>query len=56
MIEEALHDDAPAVQAGGNRYVSWRLSIGDVDSAMARADASSRRHTRASASITLPGA
>ena len=36
--EEALRDDAPAVHAGGNRYVTWRSAIGDVDSAMQTAD------------------
>jgi CO/xanthine dehydrogenase Mo-binding subunit len=36
--EEALRDDAPAVHAGGNRYVTWRSSIGDVDAAMQSAD------------------
>jgi CO/xanthine dehydrogenase Mo-binding subunit len=36
--EEALRDDAPAVHAGGNRYVTWRSAIGDVDSAMQSAD------------------
>ncbi|MBV9805426.1 MAG: hypothetical protein JO130_19670, partial [Solirubrobacterales bacterium] len=32
--DEALRDDAPAVHAGGNRYVTWRSAIGDVDAAM----------------------
>ncbi len=36
--EEALADDAPAVHSGGNRYVTWRSSIGDVDAALERAD------------------
>ena len=36
--EEALRDDAPPVHAGGNRYVTWRSAIGDVDSAMETAD------------------
>jgi len=36
--EEALREDAPAVHAGGNRYVTWRSAIGDVDSAMETAD------------------
>ena len=36
--EEALRDDAPAIHAGGNRYVDWRSSIGDVDAAMRSAD------------------
>jgi CO/xanthine dehydrogenase Mo-binding subunit len=36
--EEALEGDAQPVHAGGNRYVTWRSSIGDVESALARAD------------------
>ncbi|HLH64414.1 MAG TPA: xanthine dehydrogenase family protein molybdopterin-binding subunit [Solirubrobacteraceae bacterium] len=36
--EQALRDDAPAVHPGGNRYVTWRSSIGDVDAAMRSAD------------------
>jgi CO/xanthine dehydrogenase Mo-binding subunit len=36
--EEALSDDAPAVHRGGNRYVTWRSAIGDVDAAMQSAD------------------
>jgi CO/xanthine dehydrogenase Mo-binding subunit len=36
--EAALRDGAPAVHPGGNRYVTWRSAIGDVDEAMARAD------------------
>jgi CO/xanthine dehydrogenase Mo-binding subunit len=36
--EAALADDAPAVHAGGNRYVTWRSSIGDVEAALERAD------------------
>ncbi len=36
--EAALRDDAPAVHAGGNRYVTWRSAIGDVESAMHAAD------------------
>jgi CO/xanthine dehydrogenase Mo-binding subunit len=36
--EAALRESAPAVHPGGNRYVTWRLAIGDADAAMARAD------------------
>jgi CO/xanthine dehydrogenase Mo-binding subunit len=36
--EQALEDGAPAVHPGGNRYVSWRASQGDVEQAMARAE------------------
>jgi CO/xanthine dehydrogenase Mo-binding subunit len=36
--EQALQDGAPPVHQGGNRYVTWRSAIGDVDAAMARAD------------------
>ncbi len=36
--EAALAEDAPAVHAGGNRYVTWRSSIGDVEAALERAD------------------
>ena len=36
--EAALADDAPAVHAGGNRYITWRSAIGDVDAALERAD------------------
>jgi CO/xanthine dehydrogenase Mo-binding subunit len=37
-IDAALAQDAPEVHPGGNRYVTWRSAIGDVDAAMARAD------------------
>ncbi len=37
-IDEALADGAPAVHPGGNRYITWRSAIGDVDAAMQRAD------------------
>ncbi len=37
-IDAALADGAPPVHPGGNRYVTWRSAIGDVDAAMARAD------------------
>jgi CO/xanthine dehydrogenase Mo-binding subunit len=37
-IDAALREGAPAVHPGGNRYVTWRCAIGDVDAAMARAD------------------
>jgi CO/xanthine dehydrogenase Mo-binding subunit len=36
--EAALEDGAPLVHPGGNRYVSWHASQGDVESAMARAE------------------
>ena len=36
--EEALRDGAPEVHAGGNRYVTWRPAIGDVDAAMESAE------------------
>jgi CO/xanthine dehydrogenase Mo-binding subunit len=36
--EAALEDGAPCVHPGGNRYVTWHASQGDVESAMARAD------------------
>jgi CO/xanthine dehydrogenase Mo-binding subunit len=36
--EEALGANAPRVHAGGNRYVTWRASQGDVDAAMSAAD------------------
>ena len=36
--ETALKDDAPAVHPGGNRYVTWRSALGDVETAMDRAD------------------
>ncbi len=36
--EEALSDAAPEVHAGGNRYVTWRSAIGDVEAAMQSAD------------------
>ncbi len=36
--EQALEPDAPAVHGGGNRYVTWRSALGDVDAAMERAD------------------
>ena len=36
--EDGAADDAPAVHAGGNRYVTWRSTIGDVEAAMERAD------------------
>ncbi len=34
--QDALAPDAPEVHPGGNRYVTWRSSIGDVDEALAR--------------------
>ena len=37
-IDEALADGAPSVHPGGNTYVTYRSSIGDVDAAMASAD------------------
>ena len=37
-IDAALAEGAPSVHPGGNRYVTWRSAIGDVDAAMARAD------------------
>ena len=37
-IDEALADGAPAVHPGGNRYITWRSAIGDVEEAMGRAD------------------
>lgn len=36
--ERALRDDAPEVHPGGNRYVTWRSAIGDVESAIQGAD------------------
>ncbi|MBV9944879.1 MAG: xanthine dehydrogenase family protein [Solirubrobacterales bacterium] len=36
--EAALRDDAPAVHPGGNRYVTWRSALGDVDAAMRSVD------------------
>lgn len=36
--ERALEPDAPQVHDGGNRYVTWRSALGDVDGAMERAD------------------
>jgi nicotinate dehydrogenase large molybdopterin subunit len=36
--ERALEPDAPRVHDGGNRYVTWRSALGDVDGAMERAD------------------
>jgi CO/xanthine dehydrogenase Mo-binding subunit len=36
--DEALADGAPGVHPGGNRYVTYRSAIGDVDAAMATAD------------------
>ena len=36
--EEALAPDAPSVHPGGNLYVSWRASQGDIEAAMAGAD------------------
>jgi nicotinate dehydrogenase large molybdopterin subunit len=37
-IDAALAEGAVHVHPGGNRYVTWRSSIGDVDEAMAGAD------------------
>ncbi len=37
-LDEALADGAPSVHPGGNRYITWRSAIGDVDAAMQRAD------------------
>ena len=37
-VDAALAEGAPEVHPGGNRYVTWRSAIGDVDAAMARAD------------------
>ena len=37
-IDAALAEDAPHVHPGGNRYVTWRSAIGDVDAALASAD------------------
>jgi CO/xanthine dehydrogenase Mo-binding subunit len=37
-IDAALAEGAPSLHPGGNRYVTWRSAIGDVDAAMARAD------------------
>jgi nicotinate dehydrogenase large molybdopterin subunit len=37
-IDAALADGAPSVHPGGNRYITWRAAIGDVDAAMAAAD------------------
>jgi len=37
-IDAALADGAPAVHPGGNRYITWRSAIGDVEEAMGRAD------------------
>ncbi len=37
-IDAALRDGAPAVHPGGNRYITWRSAIGDVEAAMALAD------------------
>jgi CO/xanthine dehydrogenase Mo-binding subunit len=34
--QDALAPDAPEVHPGGNRYVTWRSTIGDVDGALAR--------------------
>jgi xanthine dehydrogenase molybdenum-binding subunit len=36
--EAALAEDAPDVHGGGNRYITWRSSIGDVEAALKRAD------------------
>ncbi len=36
--EEALGEGAPHVHPGGNRYVTWRASQGDVEAAMSRAE------------------
>jgi xanthine dehydrogenase molybdenum-binding subunit len=36
--EQALEPDAPRVHDGGNRYVTWRSALGDVEAAMERAD------------------
>jgi len=36
--EAALEADAPAVHPGGNRYVTWRSGLGDVEAALSRAD------------------
>ena len=35
--EAALAPDAPEIHPGGNRYVTWRSAIGDVEAALARA-------------------
>ena len=37
-IDEALAEGAPSVHPGGNTYVTYNSSIGDVDAAMERAD------------------
>jgi CO/xanthine dehydrogenase Mo-binding subunit len=37
-IDAALAEDAAQVHPGGNRYVTWRSAIGDVDAAMTGAD------------------
>jgi nicotinate dehydrogenase large molybdopterin subunit len=37
-IDAALAEGAPSVHPGGNRYITWRAAIGDVDAAMAAAD------------------
>jgi CO/xanthine dehydrogenase Mo-binding subunit len=36
--EEALDASAPAIHAGGNRLIEWRMHRGDVDAAMTQAD------------------
>jgi len=36
--EQALEPDAPRVHDRGNRYVTWRSALGDVEAAMERAD------------------
>ena len=36
--EQALEPDAPRVHDRGNRYVTWRSALGDVEAAMGRAD------------------
>jgi CO/xanthine dehydrogenase Mo-binding subunit len=36
--ESALDPDAPQVHERGNRYVTWRSALGDVEAAMERAD------------------
>jgi nicotinate dehydrogenase large molybdopterin subunit len=38
-VEEALGEEAAPVHPGGNRYVSWHASQGEVESAMSHAEA-----------------
>ena len=52
--EQALDENSPLVHESGNRYVTWRCSLGDVDAAMARADVVVEQERTAASASTTP--